>query len=118
MSLERLSRWVAWTIAAVILYATLSPLQDRPLNTSTSVGADVQRFLAFMALGATFSVGYPRRRVAVALGVAFIATTLEAVQILTPDRHARVADGLVKVMAALSGCAIAFAAGRSRRRPR
>lgn len=50
-----------------------------------------------------FMLGYPRRTVLIVLLVIFSAFTLEAMQLLTPDRHGRLLDAIVKAVGGLAG---------------
>jgi VanZ family protein len=90
-------------LLGAIAFASLSPINLRP-----QTGDDIaERVLAFVALGAAFGVGYPRRLpfgVAVTLAA---AVGLEAAQLLTPDRHARLIDACEKLAGGLLGVTIA-----------
>jgi VanZ family protein len=114
--IERLSRWAAWGVLAVIVYATLSPLHVRPTIEASPVS--LERSLAFAALGATFQVGYPGRSARVLALVLAAAFGLEALQVLTPDRHGELDDALVKAAAGLAGCVGGSLAARWLRRGR
>jgi VanZ family protein len=86
-----------WLVLAFIAYATLSPIEDRPVVA----GPQFEHFAAFALMGLAFAMGYPKQRllvVALVLGTAF---ALETLQLLTPDRHGRLLDALVK---AAGGC--------------
>ncbi|MGY3614275.1 VanZ family protein [Bradyrhizobium sp. USDA 10063] len=99
---QRLSLGAAWLVLAFIAFATLSPLQDRPVVA----GPQLEHFAAFALMGFAFARGYPNRLlliVAVVIGSAF---ALEALQLLTPDRHGRLIDALVKAGGGLSGIAL------------
>jgi len=61
-----LFRCVAWLLLAAIAYSTLSPIELRPV---TGFSADLERFVAFAAVGAAFCLGYPKRRFAIVLMV-------------------------------------------------
>jgi hypothetical protein len=103
---QRLSLVGAWLVLAFIVFATLSPLRDRPVVA----GPQFEHFAAFALMGFAFVRGYPSRLlliVAVIIGSAF---ALEALQLLTPDRHARLIDALVKAGGGLSGVAVAHCA--------
>ena len=92
----------AWLVLAYIAFVTLSPLEDRPVLA----GSQVEHFVAFAVLGFAFVLGYPRRTlltIAVVIGSAFV---LEAMQMLTPDRHGRVLDALVKAAGGICGIGI------------
>ncbi|WP_245474837.1 VanZ family protein [Bradyrhizobium sp. Leo121] len=99
---QRLSLGAAWLVLAFIAFATLSPLQDRPVVA----GPQFEHFTAFALMGFAFVRAYPNRLlliIAVVIGTAF---ALEALQLLTPDRHGRLLDALVKAGGGLSGIAI------------
>jgi VanZ family protein len=56
-----------------------------------------ERFGAFALLGLLFSVSYPRRY-GLVFGIVFgTAIALEFLQILIPDRHARILDAIEKL---------------------
>ena len=100
---QRLSLVAAWLALAFIAFATLSPIQDRPVVA----GPQFEHFAAFALMGFAFMRGYPNRLlliIAVVIGSAF---ALEALQLLTPDRHGRLIDALVKAGGGLCGIAIA-----------
>jgi VanZ family protein len=99
MMIQRVSNVVGWLALAFIIYATLSPINDRPVLA----GPQLEHFAAFALMGLAFGLAYPSR---VLLIVAFVVGTaigLEALQLLTPDRHARVADALVKALGGVCG---------------
>ena len=96
----------AWAFLAFIVYATISPLQDRPTLFSS---ADLEHIGAFAVLGGLFCLAYPRHTVLVCLIVLGSAALLEMVQLLTPDRHGRLLDAIEKV----AGGAIGIIAGRA-----
>ncbi|OAS22445.1 hypothetical protein A5481_18770 [Methylobacterium platani] len=88
--------------------ATVAPIGYRPVST---MPVSVERFSAFAALAFLLSVGYPRHRwqiLALTIGAAGL---LEAMQLLEPTRHGRVADFLVKVVGCGFGAAASLAAG-------
>lgn len=99
---QRLSLFAGWLALAFIVFATLAPLQDRP----SVAGPQLEHFAAFALMGLAFARGYPNRLavvIAVVIGSAF---ALEALQLLTPDRHGRLIDAMVKAAGGLSGIAI------------
>ena len=77
-----------WLALAFIAFVTLSPIQDRP----TFLHPQAERFAAYAVMGLAFVLGYPRRTALIVLFVVFSAFTLEAMQLLTPDRHGRLLD--------------------------
>jgi VanZ family protein len=102
-------RIAAWASLCFIAYATLSPLRERPTLPTSS---DVEHLAAFAVFGALFCLGYPRRIPTVLIFVVGSATLLEALQLLTPDRHARILDAVSKiaggVLGIFTGCAILY----------
>ncbi|HZS53026.1 MAG TPA: hypothetical protein VFA65_01380 [Bryobacteraceae bacterium] len=60
-------------------------------------GPGYDRILAFMALGAFFTVAYPKRLFLVCSVVLGSAVLLEFAQTLAPDRHARLLDATQKL---------------------
>ncbi|UFX42426.1 VanZ family protein [Bradyrhizobium sp. 41S5] len=91
---------IGWLTLAFIAFATLSPIRDRP---SFAADPHVEHFAAFAVMALALVVGYPRRAMLVVLLVVFSAFTLEAMQLLTPDRHGHLADAIVKVAGGLAG---------------
>jgi hypothetical protein len=99
MNQQRLFRLASWSVLAFIAFATLSPLQERPVVA----GAQLEHFAAFAVFGFAFARGYPARTllsIAIVIGSAF---TLEALQLLTPDRHGRLLDAFVKAAGGIFG---------------
>ena len=96
----------AWMLLAFIAYATISPIQARPTLLAS---ANVERLGAFAVLGALFCLAYPRHMILVALIVLGSAVLLELAQLLTPDRHGRIQDAIVK----MTGAALGIVAGRA-----
>jgi VanZ family protein len=94
----KLTAVAAWALLAFIVYATISPLKGRPtLSNST----DIERFAAFAVLGGLFCLAYPRRTGLVCLIVLGSAALLEMLQLLTPDRHGRLLDGIARWLVVL-----------------
>jgi VanZ family protein len=96
---QRLFILAGWVALALIAYATLSPIKDRPVIA----GLQLEHFAAFALLGFAFALGYPCRTVLIIAIVIGSAFTLEALQLLTPDRHGRLLDALVKAAGGLAG---------------
>ena len=97
--IQRLSLVAGWLALAFIVYATLSPIEDRPVVA----GLQFEHFAAFALMGIALALGYPKRLRLVILIVIGSAFTLEALQLLTPDRHGRVIDALVKAAGGICG---------------
>jgi hypothetical protein len=91
-----------WLVLAFIAFATLSPLQDRPVLTHPQI----ERFAAFMMLGVTFGLAYPNRIFTVVAIVLGSAVGLELLQLLTPDRHGQVVDAAFKASGGICGIAV------------
>jgi hypothetical protein len=102
--IHRVSLIAAWLALAFIAFATLSPIDDRPIVA----GPQFEHFAAFALMGLAFMLAYPKRTlliVAIVLGSAFV---LEALQLLTPDRHGRVIDALVKAAGGMCGIGVGY----------
>jgi VanZ family protein len=92
--IQKLTGIAAWLLLCFIVYATLSPIKDRP-TLSTSPG--FEHVVAFAALGLLFCLAYPRRIGFVCALVLGCAILLELSQHLTPDRHGRISDAIEKL---------------------
>jgi VanZ family protein len=101
-------RLCAWLLATAVTFATLGPPGYRP---HSSLGQDGEHALAFILIGVTFGLAYPRQRPMVA-GTAVVAIgLLELLQLWAPGRHARLEDFLVDALAAGVGFVIATVLG-------
>lgn len=96
----------AWATLAFIVYATVSPIHNRP-TLSTSSG--FEHLVAFAVLGGLFFLAYPQQVAIVCLIVLGSAVLLELVQLITPDRHGRIQDAIEK----MAGGAVGILAGRA-----
>jgi VanZ family protein len=101
--MSKLLAGAAWACLAFIAYATLSPITDRP-TLPTSVG--FERLAAFAVLGVLFCLAYPRQFILVCFVVLASALLLELAQQLTPDRHGRIRDAVVKLAGGMLGIGI------------
>jgi len=97
--IQRLSAIAGWLALAFIAFATLSPIQARP----SIGGSHLEHFTAFALVGLAFALAYPNRILLVVVIVVGAALGLEALQLLTPDRHARATDAFVKSLGGISG---------------
>jgi VanZ family protein len=98
----------AWTLLAFIAYATLSPLNERPeFDTDLFSLSHLDHYLAFAVAGSLFGLAYPRQTFFVCILVFGSAVLLELLQLLTPDRHARVIDAVRKIIGGAIGIAFA-----------
>jgi VanZ family protein len=102
--LQKLVAFAAWGCLAFITFATLSPLGLRPH------WADVgfEHVTAFAVAGLLFGLAYPGRPIIVIILVLGSATLLEFLQLVTPDRHARVLDLGQKLLGGSLGFIIAW----------
>jgi VanZ family protein len=97
---QKVTAVLAWAFLAFIVFATISPLQDRPRLFSS---ADLEHIGAFVVLGGLFCLAYPRRIILVCFIVLGSAVQLEYLQMLTPDRHARLLDAFEKIVGGALG---------------
>lgn len=107
LTLEKLRRFaiiIGWVALAVIVGSTLSPIGARP--HIPLFGADIERFLAFLAAGALLTFAYPRRRWLVLSAIVALAAGLEWLQTLEATRHGMPHDALVKIAGALAGAGL------------
>jgi VanZ family protein len=102
-------RWVAWLLVLAIAAFTLSPIELRPV---TKAPADVERFLAFTAMGAAFCLGYPKHRLVILVLLMGFVGFLEIAQGYVPGRHGRFPDGIAKAAGALLGTAFSLVVER------
>jgi hypothetical protein len=96
---QRVSTIVGWLGLAFIIFATLSPINERPIIASP----ELERFAAFALVGLAFGLAYPGRILLVAAIILISAFGLEALQLLRPDRDARLLDALVKAAGGVCG---------------
>jgi VanZ family protein len=109
--LQKLTTVAAWACLIFIIYATLSHAGRRPELTTTepALVVFVERFGAYGLLGLLFYLAYPRRIALVCLLVFGSAVVLELLQIVIPDRDARVIDAVEK----LAGGAVGIVSSRA-----
>jgi VanZ family protein len=97
---------IASLLLAFIVFATLSPIHLRPKTGHPNL----ERFGAFLILGAAYTLALPRRAGLVAVCMVAAAFVLEAAQRFAPTRDPALNDALVKAFGALIGVAIAWLA--------
>ena len=95
----------AWACLTFIIYATLSSADLRPELTQSEPASVVlvERFGAYGLLGVLLCLGYPRRLTLVCVLVLGSAVVLELLQIVVPDRDARVIDAVEKLTGGAAG---------------
>ncbi|KJC36484.1 VanZ family protein [Bradyrhizobium sp. LTSP857] len=99
---QKLCKLTSWLVLAYVAYVTLSPIKQRPILA----GVQFEHFAAFALLGTAFALSYQCRigfALAIVIGSAF---GLEALQLITPDRHGRMIDALAKAAGALCGLGV------------
>ena len=96
---QRVSIITGWLALTFIVYATLSPIDHRPVIA----GPQLERFAAFAFVGTGDAEAYPNRLLLIVAIVVGSAFGLEALQLLTPDRHGRVLDALMKAAGGVCG---------------
>ncbi|WP_245410189.1 VanZ family protein [Falsochrobactrum shanghaiense] len=101
--MTRFLRIAAWLLLVTILVVTISPIQLRPM---TGEPADIERFAAFMVVGALFALAYPRHWLAVLVLTIGCAALFELLQRLAPGRHGEIADFIIKAAGAFTGVLI------------
>jgi VanZ family protein len=100
----------AWACLVFVIYASLVPLYSRPVLTNTEPFSIVllERIAAFAVLGFLFTISYPRRYSFIVVIVFGSAVVLEVLQILVPDRDARVLDAVEKLLGGGIGIGTAY----------
>jgi VanZ like protein len=93
----------AWCVLGSITFVTLSPIGLRPETGSVNI----ERFLAYSLLGTLFVMAYPQHFLRVVTLILVVASALELLQHLTPDRHGHIADAGEKIAGGVAGASIA-----------
>jgi hypothetical protein len=99
----------SWACLIFIVYATLVSAHARPELTQSEpmLVVFVERFAAYGVLGGLFRLAYPSRVCAVWVIVLGSAVILELLQILIPDRDARIIDAVEKMAGGATGLWVA-----------
>jgi hypothetical protein len=100
--IQRISIITGWLALGLIVFVTLSPVGDRPSLASPHL----EHFAAFALMGLAFALAYPNRVLLVVTIVIGAALSLEALQLLTPDRHGRAVDAFAKALGGISGICV------------
>jgi len=93
------SRIASWACLALVAAVTLSPLAERP----HLFAVHAEHFAAFAFIGLLFCLAYPHRIFLICGIVLGAVPLLEALQLLTPDRHGRLSDMAFKLAGAIAG---------------
>jgi hypothetical protein len=104
---KRTLQLAAWTALAAIVIVTISPIGWRPRDI---LPVDMDRALVFAAMSALFVAAYPKHWFALSILMVVGAGAIELLQLLSPTRHARLDDAVVKAVGALAGSLLAWAA--------
>jgi VanZ family protein len=107
-------RGLAWLLLAGLIFATLSPINLRPISP---LPTQSERALALALVGFVFALAYPRRIMLVAAIVLGSTVLLELLQLASPSRHGRVLDVAVKLAGGGGGLLAGWLLMRLRRRP-
>jgi hypothetical protein len=110
------ARTLAWLALAGILFVTVSPIGLRPHDF---LPVNIDRAGAFALMAFLFVIAYPRHWLLCGILIMVGAAGIEALQLLSPTRHARFDDALIKAVGAAIGCLAGRAINQrlARRRP-
>ena len=103
--MQKIFQLVAWLLALAIIVLSLGPPSIRPV---TGAGHNVEHLLIFLATGAAFGLGYPRRFGLLAFALLGFAAAIEMAQIYIPGRHARLSDFFVDAAASCLGVGLSY----------
>lgn len=99
--MRNISRLLAWLLVAALVFVTICPINFRPVSGEP---VWLERMIPFALLTVLLSIGYPRHRLLILIFAVLGAGSLEAAQMLRPDRHARLPDFYVKA----AGCGVGW----------
>lgn len=111
--LRRLALVLGLVVLAFVAFSTIAPIGLRPRLGPVSL----ERAAAFGAIGMLFALAFPRRVLVVLAAVVLAAFLLEVAQWISPSRHARVWDFVVKAVGGGIGVIAALALRRILGRP-
>ena len=107
---DRLLPLVAWAALAYVAFVTLSPIEARPVIARQGF----EHLAAFGVIAVLFCLAYPRHALLVTALLLGFVVLLEALQLLVPGRHGRIADALQKWIGVAGGAAAAYLVNRWR----
>ena len=93
-------RILAWLALSAIVFVTVSPIGLRPHDY---LSVDLDRALAFAVMAMLFVLAYPRHVLLISILLVIGAGGIETLQLLSPPRHAHMADAAVKATGAALG---------------
>ena len=100
---------LAWLLLAAVAFVTLAPIGLRP---NSGYSPNIERFIAFGAVGFLFALAYPRRLWLIIVVVLGAAIAFEALQLVSVSRHGRLFDLAVKLAGGGLGIAVGVFARR------
>jgi len=103
--LQRVFQVVAWLLILAIVMLSLGPPSTRPV---TGAGHNFEHLLIFVATGAAFGLGYPRRFLLLPVALLAFAGAIEVAQMMVPGRHSRLSDFLTDAAASYVGIGFSF----------
>jgi VanZ family protein len=103
--MQRVFQVVAWLLILAIVMLSLGPPSTRPV---TGAGHNFEHLLIFVATGAAFGLGYPRRFSLLPIALLTFTAVIEIAQMLVPGRHARLSDFLTDAAASCVGIGFSF----------
>ena len=103
--LQRFFQVVAWLLILAIVMLSLGPPSTRLV---TGVGHNFEHLLIFVATGAAFGLGYPRRFLLLPIALLAFTAAIEVAQMMVPGRHARLSDFLTDAAASCVGIGFSF----------
>ncbi len=109
----KIVRIIAWTLAAAIVVLSVVPPGLRP---ETGTPHNLEHFLAYLATGFAFGLGYDRNHSLLALLLVLFSFWVEVLQLFVPGRHARLGDFVVDALAACVGLLMASLVNPTRAR--
>jgi hypothetical protein len=103
--LQRFFQVVAWLLILAIVMLSLGPPSTRPV---TGAGHNLEHLLIFVAMGAAFGLGYPRRLLLLPVALLTFTGAIEVAQMMVSGRHARLSDFLTDATATCVGIGLSF----------
>lgn len=113
MSIRNFSRFAAWAGLALIILVTISPIQARPPDITTT---DLDRGIAFFVMSGLFVIAYPRRPIVMTILLFCAAFLIELMQFASVTRHPQLHDAVIKAVGVLLGVSAGLLVNLMRRR--